>query len=95
LILGIHGSREVIDAQGREPVETKDNGVADVAPSLAEAEAVRVWTEHRLRALRRAAFLGNGYDPDAFDTALLTHRAAAWCATAARQRPGPHPAPMA
>jgi hypothetical protein len=69
-------------------MERSDDRGADPAPGLAEAEAVRVWTEHRLRALRRAAFLGRGYDSDAFDTALLTHRAAAWCAAAARQRPG-------
>jgi hypothetical protein len=71
---------------------TNDDRGAAPAPGLAEAEAARVWTAHRLRALRRAALLGGGYDPDAFDTALLTHRAAAWCAAAVRQRPPPHPA---
>ncbi len=74
-----------------ETVETSDARGAGPVPRFAEAEAIRVWTEHRLRALRREAFLGRGYDPDAFDTALLTHRAAAWCAVAMRQRPGPHP----
>ena len=92
-MLGVHGSRDLTGAKGSEPVETNDNGAADAAPSLAEAEAVRIWTEHRLRALRRAAFLGNGYDPDAFDTALLTRRAAEWCAVVARQRSVAHPSP--
>lgn len=51
-------------------------------PGLAEAEATHVWTEQRLRALRRAAFVGDGYDPDVYDTALLTHRAARACVAA-------------
>ena len=40
-----------------ERSDDRGSGAAP-APGLAEAEAVRVWTEHRLRALRRAAFLG-------------------------------------
>jgi hypothetical protein len=75
-------------------METSDDRGVSPAPGLAEAEAARVWTAHRLRGLRRAAFLGGGYDPDAFDTALLTHRAAARCAAAVRQRQAPHPAPL-
>jgi hypothetical protein len=56
-----------------------------LVPGFAEAEAARVWREHRLRALVRAAFVGKGYDPEAFDAALLTHRAARpWLAAARR-----------
>jgi len=55
------------------------------APGRAELEAMCVGTAQRLRALTRAAFGGHGYDPDAYDTALLVHRAARACATAARR----------
>ena len=62
------------------------------APGLAEVDATRVWTEQRLRALTRAAFVGGGYDPDAFDAALLAHRA---CAVAVRRAQSGRPAPAA
>jgi hypothetical protein len=64
-------------------------------PGLAEAEAARVWTEQRLRALTRAAFLGAGYDPDDFDAVLLMNRAARACAAAARRWAPPQHAPAA
>jgi hypothetical protein len=60
-------------------------------PSLAEAEAAHVWTEQRLRALRRAAFVGDGYDPDVYDMALLTHRAARACVAAGVRHSAPRP----
>jgi hypothetical protein len=54
-------------------------------PGFAEAEAARVWREHRIRGLVRAAFVGSGYDPEVFDAAVLTHRAARpWLAAARR-----------
>ena len=59
-------------------------------PGLAELEAVCVWTAQRLRALTRAAFAGHGYDPDAYDAALLAHRAARADAAAVR-RAAEHP----
>jgi len=54
-----------------------------------------VWTEQRLRALTRAAFLGAGYDADDFDAALLMNRAARACAAAARRLAPPQHAPAA
>ena len=51
----------------------------------AECEALCVWTAGRLRALTWAALLGRGDDPDDFDLALLTHRAARACAAATRR----------
>jgi hypothetical protein len=59
-----------------------------VTPGLAEAEATQVWTEQRLRALRREAFVGGDYNPDAFDIVLVAQRAARVCAAAARQARG-------
>jgi hypothetical protein len=59
---------------------------------LAELEAVCVWTARRLRALTRAARVGGGYDPDVFDIALLTHRAARAGAAAWRARARDQPA---
>jgi hypothetical protein len=61
---------------------------SDLTPGLAEAEATQVWTEQRLRALRREAFVGGDYDPDAFDIALVAQRAARLCAAAARHSRG-------
>jgi hypothetical protein len=58
---------------------------AGPAPGVAEAEAACVWTAQRLRALTRAALVGRGYDSEAFDTALLVHRAALVCAATARR----------
>jgi hypothetical protein len=75
-----------------EPIRSQATGTV---PGLAEAEAARVWTEQRLRALTRAAFLGAGYDPDAFDVVLLMNRAARVCAAAARRMGPPRPAPAA
>ena len=57
----------------------------DPTPGLAELEALCGWTAARLRALTRAALLGRGDDPDVFDLALLTHRAARAGAAAARR----------
>ena len=75
----------------RERTEMGPASHARPAPGLAEAEAARVWREQRLRALVRAAFVGQGYDPEAFDTALLAHRAArAWVAAARRGGPRDH-----
>ena len=54
-------------------------------PGLTELEAMCVWTAERLHALTWAAFLGRGYDPDVYDIALLTHRAARAGAAAARR----------
>jgi hypothetical protein len=45
------------------------------------------------RTLSRAAFGGHGYDPDAYDTALLVHRAAR--AGAAARRAEEHPPALA
>ena len=64
-------------------------------PGRAELEAMCVWTAQRLRALTRAAFGGHGYDPDAYDTALLVHRAARAGAAAARRGAEHPPAPAA
>jgi hypothetical protein len=64
-------------------------------PGLAEAEAASVWTEQRLRALTRAAFLGTGYDPDDFDALLLMNRAARACAAVARRQTAHQHAPAA
>ena len=69
--------------------------VTGTRPGLAEAEAASVWTEQRLRALTRAAFLGTGYDPDDFDALLLMNRAARACAAAARRQLPPLHAPAA
>ena len=52
--------------------------------SLTELEARCGWTAARLRALTRAALVGHGYDPDVYDIALLTHRAARAGAAARR-----------
>ena len=54
-------------------------------PGLTEIEAMCVWTAARLHALTWAALLGGGDDPDVFDLALLTHRAARAGAAAARR----------
>ena len=56
----------------------------DPGPGLTEIEAMCVWTAARLHALTWAALLGGGDDPDVFDLALLTHRAARACAAARR-----------
>jgi hypothetical protein len=79
---------------------TRDRGPGpEPGLDLAELEAVCVWTAQRLRALTWAALGGGGYDPDVFDIALLTHRAACAGAAAARRarardhRPAPAPAP--
>ena len=53
---------------------------------LTEIEALCVWTAERLRSLTWAALVGGGYDPDVYDIALLTHRAAHACAAARRPR---------
>ena len=46
------------------------------------------------RALPRAAFVGDGDDPDVSDLALLAHRVAQTCAAARRAQDGPSaPAP--
>jgi hypothetical protein len=60
---------------------------------LAELEARCVWTARHLRALTWAALVGGGYDPDVFDIALLTHRAARAGAAAARRAQDHRPAP--
>ena len=65
----------------------------DREPGLTELEALCVWTAERLRALTRAAFVGAGYDPDVYDIALLTHRAAR--AAAARRAENHQAAPAA
>ncbi len=62
-------------------------------PSRTEIEALCGWTAERLRALTRAAFVGHGYDPDVYDIALLTHRAAR--AGAARRAEDHQSAPAA
>ena len=76
-------------------MEAIRNQGAGPVPGLAEAEATLVWTEQRLRALTRAAFLGAGYDADDFDAALLMNRAARACAAAARRLAPPQHAPAA
>jgi hypothetical protein len=74
---------------------TRDRGPGpEPGLSLAEFEAVCVWTAQRLRALTWAALVGGGYDPDVFDIALLTHRAARAGAAARRAQARP-PAPAA
>jgi hypothetical protein len=67
----------------------------DPWPGLTELETVCVWTAARLHDLTWAALLGRGYDPDVYDLALLTHRAARACAAAARRAQAGPPAPAA
>ena len=81
---GGHGGHEE-DADGSHPRPRTGPGPG---PGLAELEALCVWTAERLRALTWAALVGGGYDPDVFDIALLTHRAAR-AGAAAPARPGP------
>jgi len=70
---------------GRTPMDATRDRASGPGPGLTELEAMCVWTAARLHALTWAALLGRGYDPDVFDIALLTHRAACACAAAARR----------
>ena len=78
--------------EGRHMDATRDR---EPGPGRTEIEALCVWTAARLRALTWAAFVGDGYDPDVYDIALLTHRAARACAAAARRAEDPQSAPAA
>jgi hypothetical protein len=79
-----------MDEPATRPARAVPTARAAPAPRDAAAwrdpEAALAAAEQRLRALRGAAFGGaGGYDPDAFDAALLAQRAALARAAAARR----------
>ncbi len=83
---GHSGSGPQEPREGRQMEATRDR---ERGSGLTELEALCVWTATRLRSLTWAALVGGGYDPDVYDIAILTHRAARACAAARRAQDGP------